>query len=130
MKSVKEKNVFAWYMYDWANSAFATTVIAALLPIYFATVIVPSDGWIFKFGSIEIPTNATTLWAFLSGTTAFFVFLSAPILGAIADISMSKKRFLMTFSWEDPLLLDEQLNDDERMVRDSVRRYENNRPIR
>ena len=97
MKSVKEKNVFAWYMYDWANSAFATTVIAALLPIYFATVIVPSDGWIFKFGSIEIHTNATTLWAFLSGTTAFFVFLSAPILGAIADISKSKKRFLMTF---------------------------------
>lgn len=29
----------------------------------------------------------------------------------------------MTFSWDDPLLLDEQLNDDERLVRDSVRRY-------
>jgi len=97
MKSVKEKNVFAWYMYDWANSAFATTVIAALLPIYFASVIVPSTGWIFRFGSIEISTNATTLWAFLSGATAFIVFLSAPVLGAIADISKSKKRFLMTF---------------------------------
>ncbi len=97
MKSAKEKNIFAWYMYDWANSAFATTVIAALLPIYFATVIVPSDGWIFKFSSIEISTNATTLWAFLSGTTALFVFLSAPILGAIADISESKKSFLMIF---------------------------------
>ncbi len=97
MKSNKKKNIFAWYMYDWANSAFATTVIAALLPIYFATVIVPSDGWIFKVGSIEISTNATTIWAFLSGTTAFFVFLSAPVLGAIADISESKKRFLMTF---------------------------------
>ena len=33
-------------MYDWANSAFATTVIAGLLPIYFASVIVPPDGWI------------------------------------------------------------------------------------
>ncbi len=84
-------------MYDWANSAFATTVIAALLPIYFASVIVPSTGWGFKLGSLEISTNATTLWAFLSGTTALFVFLSAPILGAIADISKSKKRFLMTF---------------------------------
>ncbi len=97
IKSDKERNVFAWYMYDWANSAFATTVIAGLLPIYFATVIVPSTGWIFKFGKFEISTNATTLWAFLSGTTALFVFLSAPILGAIADISKSKKRFLMTF---------------------------------
>ncbi len=97
MKSVKEKNIFAWYIYDWANSAFATTVIAGLLPIYFASVIVPLEGWNFKLFSIEISTNATTIWAFLSGTTAFFVFLSAPILGAIADISDSKKKFLMTF---------------------------------
>jgi UMF1 family MFS transporter len=97
MKSNMKKSVFAWYMYDWANSAFATTVIAGLLPIYFASVIVPLDGWNFKLASIEISTNATTLWAFLSGTTAFFVFLSAPILGAIADISASKKKFLMTF---------------------------------
>ena len=92
-----KKNVFAWCMYDWANSAFATTVIAGLLPIYFASVIVPSDGWTFKLISFEISTNATTIWAFLSGTTAFIVFLSAPILGAIADISNSKKKFLMAF---------------------------------
>ncbi|OHC01480.1 MAG: MFS transporter [Planctomycetes bacterium RIFCSPLOWO2_12_FULL_40_19] len=97
MKTDKEKNVFAWYMYDWANSAFATTVIAAILPIYFATVIVPPDGWVFRFVGIVIPTNATTLWAFLSGTTALLVFLTAPILGAIADISESKKKFLMAF---------------------------------
>ena len=84
-------------MYDWANSAFATTVIAALLPIYFATVIVPSDGWVFRFCGIEISTNATTLWAFLAGTTALLVFITAPILGAIADISKSKKIFLMSF---------------------------------
>ena len=84
-------------MYDWANSAFATTVIAALLPIYFATVIVPPDGWEFRFCNIQITTNATTLWAFLAGTTALLVFLTAPILGAIADISESKKKFLMSF---------------------------------
>ena len=97
MKSDKKNEVFAWYMYDWANSAFATTVIAALLPIYFATVIVPSDGWIFRFCGIELSTNATTLWAFLAGAAALFVFITAPILGAIADISESKKDFLMAF---------------------------------
>jgi len=97
MKSDKKNEVFAWYMYDWANSAFATTVIAALLPIYFATVIVPSDGWIFRFCGIELSTNATTLWAFLAGAAALFVFITAPILGAIADISESKKGFLMAF---------------------------------
>ncbi len=84
-------------MYDWANSAFATTVIAAILPIYFATYIVPSDGWILRISSIEISTNATTLWAFLAGATSLFVFITAPILGAIADVSDSKKKFLMAF---------------------------------
>ena len=97
MKSYKKRNLFAWYMYDWANSAFATTIIAALLPIYFATVIVPSDGWGFRFCGTEISTNATTLWAFLSGATSLLVFITAPFLGAIADISESKKKFLMTF---------------------------------
>ncbi|MFQ5788064.1 MAG: MFS transporter, partial [Thermodesulfobacteriota bacterium] len=42
-------------------------------------------------------TNATTLWGFLSGTTALIVFLTAPILGAVADIAESKKKFLMAF---------------------------------
>jgi MFS transporter, UMF1 family len=97
MKNENERNVFAWCMYDWANSAFATTVIAALLPIYFATVIVPSDGWVFRFSGIEIVTNAATLWGFLSGATALFVFITAPTLGAIADISETKKMFLMVF---------------------------------
>lgn len=97
MKNSNERDIFAWCMYDWANSAFATTVIAALLPIYFASVIVPSDGWIFRFSGIEISTNAATLWGFLSGTAALFVFITAPVLGAIADISETKKKFLMVF---------------------------------
>ena len=103
MKNDKKSEVFAWYMYDWANSAFATTVIAALLPIYFVTVIVPSDGWIFRFCGIEISTNATTLWAFLAGAAALFVFITAPILGAIADISESKKKFLIAFCFSGSL---------------------------
>ena len=97
MKNENERNIFAWCMYDWANSAFATTVIAALLPIYFAAVIVPSDGWVFRFSGFEIVTNAATLWGFLSGATALFVFITAPTLGAIADLSETKKRFLMVF---------------------------------
>lgn len=97
MKDENKKSIFAWCVYDWANSAFATTVIAALLPIYFATVVVPADGWTFRFLGIEIPTNATTLWGCLSGASAFLVFLTGPILGAISDISETKKRFLMAF---------------------------------
>ncbi len=97
MKNENERNIFAWCMYDWGNSAFATTVIAALLPIYFATVVVPTDGWVFRFSGLKIVTNAATLWGFLSGATALFVFITAPTMGAVADLSGAKKRFLMVF---------------------------------
>ena len=99
MEKEKERNIFAWCMYDWANSAFATTVIAGILPIYFATVIVPSDGWTLKCLGVSIATNAATLWAFLSGITALFVFITMPTLGAIADYSGTKKKFLMVFCY-------------------------------
>ena len=99
MVKEKQRNIFAWCMYDWANSAFATTVIAGILPIYFATVIIPSDGWTLKFLGVSIDTNAATIWAFLSGTTALFVFVTMPTLGAIADCSGLKKIFLMVFCY-------------------------------
>ena len=39
-----KKQIFGWAMYDWANSAYMTTVAAAVLPIYFANVIVGEKG--------------------------------------------------------------------------------------
>ncbi|KAA3601457.1 MAG: MFS transporter [Candidatus Scalindua sp. AMX11] len=99
MKEVKERNIHAWCLYDWANSAFATTIIAGILPIYFATVIVPPDGWTLKLYGMSIVTNAATMWAFLAGITALFVFITMPTLGAIADYSGTKKKFLMVFCY-------------------------------
>ena len=43
--------------------------------------------------------SATTLWGFMLGTAAFLVFLFAPVLGAIADFSSAKKRFLTGFAY-------------------------------
>ncbi len=99
MREERERNISAWCIYDWANSAFATTVIAGVLPIYFASVIVPADGWVLKLGVVSIVTNAATMWAFLSGITALFVFITMPTLGAIADCSGTKKKFLMVFCY-------------------------------
>ena len=89
------RTIFGWCMYDWANSAFATTVVAALLPAYFAGEVVGPEGVIIG-GTLY---SATTLWGFIIGLAALLIFLTAPFLGAIADFSAAKKRFLMTFAY-------------------------------
>ena len=82
-------------MYDWANSAYITTVGVALLPIYFREGIVPAEG-VPLFGQTF---SATALWAFMVGGAALLVFLFAPVLGTIADFSAAKKRFLIGFAY-------------------------------
>lgn len=89
------RSVFGWAMYDWANSAYATTLVTAILPIYFASVVVPADGFVL-FGTRYA---AMTLWAYLVGAAALFVFLAAPTLGAIADFAGAKKKFLLGFCY-------------------------------
>ena len=82
-------------MYDWANSAYITTVGVGLLPIYFKEGIVGADGVVF----FEQTFSATALWGFMVGSAALIVFLIAPVLGAIADFSSAKKRFLLCFAY-------------------------------
>lgn len=90
-----EKTIFGWCMYDWANSAYGTTVVAALLPNYFALAVVGKAGvsiagWTF---------SATALWGYMLSASALVVFLCAPVLGAIADFSAAKKKFLIGFAY-------------------------------
>jgi UMF1 family MFS transporter len=89
------KQIFAWAMYDWANSAYITTVTVAVLPIYFSGTVVPADGFLIA----GTRYSATTLWAFLISFSTFIIFLTAPVLGAVADFTAAKKRFLMAFCW-------------------------------
>ena len=89
------KTIFGWCMYDWANSAYITTAAVALLPNYFARAIVGEGG----INLLGMNVSATTLWGYMLGTAAFLVFLFAPVLGAIADFSSGKKRFLMGFAY-------------------------------
>ena len=94
MKNDK-KTIFGWCMYDWANSAYGTTVVAALLPNYFALAVVGKAGV-----SIAGQTfSATALWGYMLGASALVVFLCAPVLGAIADFSAAKKKFLIGFAY-------------------------------
>jgi UMF1 family MFS transporter len=91
----RDRTIFGWCMYDWANSAFATTTLGALLPVYFADSVVSKAGVRVPF--LDVTTNATTLWGVTVGGSALIVALIAPVLGAIADFSASKRRFLAFF---------------------------------
>lgn len=82
-----KKIIDAWCMYDWANSAFATTILAAVFPIYYAT----SAG-------ANLPGNlATAYWGFTASGALLMVAICAPVLGAIADHFGAKKKFLLVF---------------------------------
>ena len=85
-------------MYDWANSAYITTAVG-LLPIFFASSVVGKDG-ADLFGH---HFRADELWGFTVGLAGVVSFLLAPVLGAIADFSASKKRFLLAFAYSGAL---------------------------
>ncbi|GIX07368.1 MAG: MFS transporter [Candidatus Poribacteria bacterium] len=87
--------LLGWVMYDWANSAYATTIVAAVLPIYFASVVVPQGGAVF-FGRAFA---AETLWGWMVGLSALVVFATAPVLGAVADFANARKRMLLIFCY-------------------------------
>lgn len=88
------KIIFGWCMYDFANSAYITIAVG-LLPVYFATAIIGPGGLFFRGTRYE----ADTLWALLVGTADLIAFVCAPVLGAIADFSAAKKRFLLFFTY-------------------------------
>jgi len=91
---IKDKKVFGWTMYDWANSAFATTVMAGFFPIFFKT-----------YWSAGANVNeSTALLGLANSIASLFVALMAPILGAIADQSAGKKKFLIFFAYMGVLL--------------------------
>jgi MFS transporter, UMF1 family len=74
-------------MYDWANSAFQTTIIAAVFPIYFHKVA--------AFGLT--PADATSKFAWATTIAILIVAIIAPLLGAIADYAAMKKKLLGIF---------------------------------
>lgn len=83
------KTILAWSLYDWANSAFATTIMAAFFPIFF------NDYW-----SVGSETTVTTArLAFANSIGSILVAVMAPVLGAIADQSTAKKKFLFFFAY-------------------------------
>lgn len=84
-----KKVIYGWAFYDWANSAYATTVVAALFPIFFKSY----------YGAGESVTTSTAYLGFANSISSFIIILIAPLLGAIADNASLKKRFLFLFAY-------------------------------
>ena len=79
------REIFAWAMFDFANSGYTTVVLTAIFNVYFVGVIA---------GAYDSGT-ATFLWTLAMAVTNILVLISAPVLGAIADHGAHKKRFLL-----------------------------------
>lgn len=78
----------AWALYDWANSAFATTVMAAILPIFYHA---------YAAATLEDHLR-TVYWGYTQTVALVIIALLSPVLGAAADYLGAKKRFLAAFA--------------------------------
>jgi len=85
-ETAPRKEIFAWAMYDFANSGYTTVVLTAVFNTYFVGVIAGAAG--------HDSGSATLLWTVAMAIANTLVLATAPIVGAIADHSASKKRFL------------------------------------
>ena len=85
----QSRQVWGWALYDWANSAFATTVMAGFFPVFFKE---------FWSAGADI-TVSTARLGLANSMASTMVALLAPVLGAIADRGTAKKKFLMFFAY-------------------------------
>jgi UMF1 family MFS transporter len=84
----KRRDTVSWALYDWANSAFATTVLAGFFPVFFQ-----------QFWSTGVdPTVSTSRLGLANGIAGIIVALLAPLLGALADRTAGRKAQLVLFS--------------------------------
>jgi UMF1 family MFS transporter len=80
---VSKKEVWAWAMYDFANSGYTTVVITAVFNVYFVSVVAGNAPW------------ATFSWTAALAVSYALIMVTAPLLGAYADAYAAKKRLLV-----------------------------------
>ena len=76
----------SWLFYDWANSVYATNIMAAIFPIYFSSVCAAQG------------VAGDQMWGYGSSAATFIVAILAPFLGAVGDYKGMKKRLLTIFA--------------------------------
>jgi len=87
MSYLKRKKVISWAFYDWANSAFATTVMAGFFPLFFKSY------WATDLSPVE----STAAIGTVNSIAGLIIMTLAPVLGAYSDLGKLKKKFLAFF---------------------------------
>jgi len=83
-----QKKVFTWALYDWANSAFAASVMVVFFPLFFK-----------QFLTADQAATTSTFWlGIANGASSFVLAVMAPWLGALADRGNSHLKFLAAFT--------------------------------
>ncbi|APC47414.1 MFS transporter [Virgibacillus halodenitrificans] len=86
---MRKKTAFSWMLYDFGNSAFATTIMAAVLPVFY-----------YDVAAVGVNENlAASFWGYSQSIAVLIVAILAPVLGAISDYSAAKKKFLRFFAY-------------------------------
>ena len=84
---LRRRPIVGWALYDWANSAFATTVMAGFFPVFYSAI------------TQEISTEDSQFWFNVTlAAASILIAASAPVLGAVADRGGSRKKLLAFFA--------------------------------
>lgn len=98
--SATRREKIGWYFYDWANSAFSTTVISVFLGPYLTNITQAAaggeGGFVYPLG---IPIRAEAFFPYMISLSVLLQVVFLPILGAIADYSHRKKQFMAVFAY-------------------------------
>ena len=100
-----KRAVFGWTMYDWANSVYVLAITTAIFPTYYSAIVkdptvmlrMDNNSAIVSFLGMEIPS--VSLYSYSLSFAFMVIALLSPILGAIADYSGNKKKFMMAFCY-------------------------------
>ncbi|MDQ6972855.1 MAG: MFS transporter, partial [Mariprofundaceae bacterium] len=88
MQQERKSGLWSWALYDWANSAFATTVMAGFFPVFFK-----------HYWASDMAASESTFWLGLANASSgLFVALIAPLFGTLADQGAFKKPLLVFFT--------------------------------
>ena len=96
MSEDRNKSLKSWYWYDWANQAFALTVLTVLVPQLLSSMFELSTGGGSEVGSLKI--TGDTFYAMVLASASLFVAITSPVLGAIADRMPIKKSILWVYT--------------------------------
>ncbi|MFA7330271.1 MAG: MFS transporter [Candidatus Delongbacteria bacterium] len=94
-----KRAIFGWVMYDFANSAYAVVILAVIFNAYFAQEVAGgAAGTHFELLGLELTIPGASLFSFVNALAMGLVGLASPVLGALADYSGRKRRYL-AWAW-------------------------------